>query len=311
MIIVFGSISMDMYLSVDDLNDNRNFTPAVYHDMVPGGKGAAQALAAARSEAKVALVGKVGDDDFSTTILNRLRREGVMTSGVAKSDQPTGINVIVSDKTGKIRDFHAAGANYEASEDQVPEEILGNKAFLLLQTEVRAEVNTALLAKAKACGATTMMNLAPAIDLSQKALNNLDYLILNKPEAEILAQKIGMKEGGDLLKLAQGLSKQGNLNCIITVGAAGGVACTKDGVSWSVGTLKIDEIVDKSGAEDSYCGTLAACLQANMPLPRAMKRASIAASLTCLKKGRLAAIPYLGDIDERINDLDDPVQVKT
>lgn len=310
MIIVFGLISMDIHLRVEDVNDAGPRISAAYDDMIPGGKAASQALAAARSGAKVALVGKVGDDEFSTTILNQLRREGVMTSGVAKADKPTGITIWLDDGAGRHKAITAGGANEDIDPGQVPDEILDEKHFLLLQTEIRAEVNTTLLARAKARGATTIMNLAPAIDLSQKALDNLDYLIVNKPEAEKLAQKIGVGADSEPFKLARALSKQGKLNCIVTMSERGAVACTTDGQGWEVKALPIEKLVDKAGADDAYSGTLAACLQAGMALPRAMKRAGIAASLACTKKGAMPSIPYLTDIDERINDIEDPVQIR-
>ena len=310
MIIVFGSISMDMYLRVADLGDTGTHIRAAYDDMVPGGKAASQALAAARSGSKVALVGKIGDDEFSNTILNQLRREGVMTSGVGKSALPTGINISLEDALGGRRIISAAAANEEVNSDQVPDEILKEKTYILMQTEIRAEVNSALLAKAKKGGAITVMNLSPSIEMSQKALNNLDYLVVNSPEAAKLAEKIGIGVENDAAKLAEGLAKQGELNCIVTLGARGAIACTKEGLTWSVGALDIGEIVDRAGAEDAYSGTLTACLQAGMPLPRAMQRASIAASLACTKKGGMTSIPYLADIDARINDLPDPVIVK-
>ena len=311
MIIVFGQISMDMVLRVADLADANDHVPAVYDAISPGGKAASQALAAARSGAKAALVGKIGDDEFSSTILTHLRKEGVITNGIAMSDSlPTGVNIRIHDPDGNHKLIAASGANDEISADQVPDEVLNNKSFLLLQTEIRSDINTDLLARARKGGATTLMNLAPSIDLSQKALNNLDYLIVNMPEAEKLAKKIGIGVENDALKLAQGLSKQGNVNCIVTLGARGAVACTREGVSWQVNALNIGEVVDRAGAEDAYCGTLAACLQTSMPLPRAMKRASIAASLACTKKGGMTSIPYLTDIDARINDLPDPVQIK-
>ena len=311
MIIVFGQISMDMVLRVADLADDNHHIPALYDTITPGGKAASQALAAARSGAKAALVGRIGDDEFSSTILNYLRKEGVMTTGVAKSETlPTGVNIRIHDPDGNHKLIAAAGANEEISADQVPDEILNNKTFVLLQTEIRSDINTGLLARARKGGATTLMNLAPSIDLSQKALNNLDYLVVNMPEAEKLAQKIGIGVESDAPKLAQGLSKQGDLNCIVTLGARGAVACTREGVNWEVGALNIGEVVDRAGAEDAYCGTLTACLQTGMPLPRAMKRASIAASLACTKKGGMTSIPFLADIDKRINDLPDPLQVK-
>ncbi len=308
MIIVFGSVSVDMYLDVERLPTANETVAAEGYIIEPGGKAANQALAAIRSGAKVTLVGHTGNDEFGENILEKLRDEGISTAGVAHSSLATGTNFMIRDAHSLSQSIIANGANGELSADQIPEEILNDKALILLQTEASPEQNMEVLAKAKHAEAQTMMNLAPSIDLTQKALDHLDYLVVNQEQARQLAEKLGLDVDDKALKMAEGLAKQGNLNCVITIGARGGMAVTKDGVGWSVEALALDEVVDHSGAEDSYCGTLAACLQAGLPLPRAMKRASIAASLTCSKKGAQSAFPVLDDIDGRINDIGDPQQ---
>ncbi len=310
MIIVFGSISMDMRLGIDSFSDDNNQIFASHRGIYPGGKGSNQAIAAARSGAKVALIGKVGDDEFATTLLNKMRREGITTSGISQSDElPTGSNIHIEDASGKTKSYYVPAANSEASAGQVPEETLNDKAFVLTQTEVTPDENILLLSKAKECGATTIMNLSPSLNLSQKALDHLDYLIVNQEEARQLATKIGLQVEDDALKLAEGLSKQGDLTCIITIGTKGSVAYTAEGKGWSVKALDVEEIVDRTGAQDAYCGTFAACLQAGMTLPRSMKRASIAGSLACTKAGGSDSLPTQENIETHINDLDDPEEI--
>lgn len=308
MIIVFGAISVDLRFNVEELPGSNETVSALDSAYAPGGKGANQALAAARSGAKVTLVGRTGVDRFGEEILERLRNEGITTSGAAHELSPTGTITTITDMQGLSQTIISSGANSHLSASQLPAKILNDKALVLLQTDIGAEENAAVLTNAKRAGASTMMNLAPSIELTQKALDHLDYLVVNQEQARQLAQKLGLNVENSALKMAQGLAKQGNLNCIITIGARGGKAVTKDGCGWSVEALPIDKVIDHSGAEDSYSGTLAACLQAGLPLPRAMKRASIAASLTCTKKGAQTAFPTLDEIDKRINDIADPQQ---
>ncbi|GJL85230.1 MAG: ribokinase [Micavibrio sp.] len=308
MLIVFGFISIDLNLDVEALPGNNETVSALQYTMEPGGRGANQALAAARSGAKVTLVAKAGEDSTGSEIIDKLHDEGITVSGVAHGSNPTGTTTTIRDTHGLSHTVIATGANTELSADQIPEEILNDKVLVLLQTDIDPEQNAAVLEKAKHTGAQTMMNLAPAIDLTQKALDHLDYLVVNQEQAHQLAKKLGLNVEDNALKMAQGLSKQGGLNCIITIGDRGGMAVTKDGTGWSVEALPIENMIDHSGAEDSYSGTLAACIQAGLPLPRAMKRASIAASLTCTKKGVQSAFPTLDDIDKRINDIDNPQQ---
>ena len=310
MILVFGSICMDIHVQVATLPAAGTLTLAQGQTITGGGKGANQALAAVRSGSKVALVGKTSDDVFSQNYLLKLRQQGIITSSVARSDKhPTGTRLYIEAPGGGQMAILHAGANAETAADQIPDEILNDKAFVLLQTELSPAENAKLLSRAKAQGAQTILNLAPSIDMSMKTLNDLDYLILNHEQAGHLAKKIGLQVETSALKIAEALSKLGNLNCIITLSDEGSVAYTVKGIAWQVESLKLEEIVDRAGAQDAFCGTFVACLEAGMPLPRAMKRASIAGSLTCMKQGEQAAFPYLADIDACINDVPDPQQV--
>ena len=274
-----------------------------------GGRGAAQALAALRSGAKVALVGKAGDDAYGEHIIGNLRREGVITSGIARSDTlPTGIMTYIYNEHGHAQIITAMGANIEARADQVPEEVLDAKAILLVQNELpRAEI-LAVLQKAKHGGAKTILNLAPSIHVTEEMLDVVDILIVNQPQARELAQKMvpGLDSDADAVRIAAAMSQLGGLDCIVTRGEHGSVAVTREGKSWSVEALPLQTEVDHSGAEDAYCGTLAASLQQGHALPVAMKRASIAASLTCTVKGLHKSLPYLDAIESHMEQLPEP-----
>jgi ribokinase len=307
MIIVFGSVSMDIFIETPSIPAPGETIYASSYEKVTGGKAANQALAAARSGAQVSLVGKVGDDVFGTAITNKLKREGVSTAGVVKSERPTGSAVYLREN-GKTRMILALSANDEISEEQVPEEALNEKSFLLLQTEIRAEENAAMLDKAKRAGATTIMNFSPSLDLSQKTLKNLDYLIVNQGEAQKMARKLGLgADDTNLSKIAKALAQLGHLHCVITQGAQGCVGYEPKGMGWTVGALPLegDGAIDPDGAEDAYCGTFAAGLQNGAAFPEALKRASIAAALTCTKPGAQNALPHLADIEEHLGTLPD------
>ncbi len=310
MIIVFGSMHIRIPLSVEEFAQQGTVAIANYVEPYPGGKGANQALAAARAGASgnVTLVGQTGDDEFSVTLLNSLRREGVTTSGVTKNDLPTGLKIFIEDGKNNPQVYFAPAANTRASADQVPDEVLSDDVFILIQTEITPDANGDLLEKAKNAGATTIMNLSPSVDIKQKTLDNLDYLIVNREEASALASKLNFN-ADDVQKMAEGFARLGNLNCIITQGAQGAVACSADGEIWSVEALPIAELVDRSGAEDSYCGAFVAALYGGLTLPDAMKQASIAASLTCTKSGTSNIFPTKEDIEDQTGNLASAVKL--
>ncbi len=301
MIIVFGSINMDYRMAVRDFAKAGETIISPSYEISAGGKGANQALACARAGVKTALVGKVGDDGASMKILNNLKRNEVITSGVATSDtEPTGIAVIMVNEKGENQIVVASGANAEVTADQVPEDIIRPDTILLLQMEVPISENMALLERAKAKGSTTILNLAPAFHIPQKMLSLVDYLIVNELEARAIAEVVGVNPDQDLMLLAKVLAAKGGHNCIVTLGGDGAVAMQQDGKGWRVPAMQLEKVVDTTGAGDCFCGTLAASLHAKFALGSAMRRASVAASLSCTKEGAQESYPFLDDIEKAL-----------
>lgn len=303
MIIVFGSINMDVGLRVKDFPKPGETVLSPSYEMSPGGKGANQSLACARAGVKTALVGKVGDDAMATRILNNLRRNEVMTSGVATSDYfPTGMAIVTTTPSAENSIVVASGANADVGAAQVPDEILKAGNVLLLQMEVPLQENFILMERAKAQGATVILNLAPAFHIPQKALDLVDYLVVNEPEARMMAGVIGIGPDQDLMVMARALAAKGKLNCVITLGSKGSIAVMPDGKGWRVPALAIEDVVDTTGAGDCYCGTLAAAVHSKFALGSAMRRASVAAGLSCKKKGAQDSYPYIAEIEEALED---------
>lgn len=307
MIIVFGSINMDINIGVGNFPHPGETVLSLDYDMSPGGKGANQALACARGGAKTAIVGKVGDDGYGLRVLSALRRNEVMTSGVATSDVlPTGLAVVMRDKTGENQIVVASGANSEVSAEQVPDEILKTGNYVLMQMEIPLAQNLAVMERARAHGAKTILNLSPALKIPRAALPFVDYLVLNEIEAGHIAKSLGLDISKDARVMAQAVAREGNLTCIITLGGQGVVAANAQGRGWFVPAMKLDQVIDTTGAGDCFGGTLAACLHNGNSLSDALRRASVAAGLSCLKKGIHDAYPYSGDVDENLGAVPAP-----
>ncbi len=307
MIIVFGSLNMDMSVRLEKLPQAGETILSSDYDLNPGGKGGNQALAAARAGAKVAVVGKVGDDNYGRSITEALRRDGVIVSGVAKSDDlPTGTALTARDTTtGQKQVIILSGANVEAAADQIPDEILVPGNVLLMQMELPVEETLSVLERAKQRGCTTILNMAPALDIPKRAIGNLDYLIVNSIEVKQIAEKLGLSIDSNAIKIAHNLANEGQLTCLVTLGKSGAVAVTKDNQAWGVPTLNVDQslVVDVNGAGDAYCGTFAAAIHEGLPLPEAMRRATVAATLCCMKQGAMPSLPYLDDIEAKLPEL--------
>lgn len=304
MIIVFGSLNMDISIRLDKFPEPGETVLSNHYHLSPGGKGANQALAAARAGTnKVALIGRVGNDDYGKVLRESLKSNGVMVSGVAYSDTtPSGCAIVSKDSSGENQIIVMSGANMEAIHEQIPDEILLPQNILLMQMELPVDQSVTLLERAHARGVKTILNLAPAITIPKKALGLIDYLIVNSIEARQIAEKLQLKTENNALKLAQALAIQGQMTCIITLGKQGSIAVTKENHAWAVPIMPLEQglVVDIAGAGDAYCGTFAAAIHAGLPLPEAMRRASVAGSLTCLKEGTQMAMPFLDDIEKSL-----------
>ncbi len=304
MLIVFGSINMDLNLKVKKFPEAGETVLSPSYNMTPGGKGANQAMAAARAGAKkTALIGKVGDDGPGMRILKHLKRNEVMTSGVAKSVEfPTGMAMVTKERNGENRIIVASGANIEVSAEQAPTDIFRKENLLLVQMEVPLEQNALVMKNAKDMGSKVIMNLAPALAVPKELLSLVDYLIVNQIEARQLAEKLKINIENDSTKLAQALAKQGDLTCIVTLGPEGVVAVEPDGTGIKAPSMKIEDVKDTTGAGDCFCGTFAACIHEGKDLKTAITMATVASGLSCKGEGAQDSYPYLSDIEEAMKE---------
>ncbi len=302
MLIVFGSINMDMVVEPEHLPQAGETVLCDDYDLFPGGKGANQALAAARMGARVALVGCAGGDHYSQQILATIRRQGVMTSGVAESERPTGCAMIMREKGGRNRIIVAGGANNEARADQVPDEILREDTMVLTQGEVPAAEICTLIRRAHARGVRVILNLAPAFPLPEDVLGMVWILVVNEIEIGQVTASLGLPAASPA-EMAKALAAKGKTTCIVTLAEKGSVVAQLDGKTFTVSALPIDAVVDTTGAGDAYCGTLAACLYSGMNLEESARWAAVAGSLACTKEGTINAFAYQDDIRENLEGI--------
>lgn len=306
-IVVFGSLNIDMVMPVEYFPKPGETVLCITDYLSrPGGKGANQAVAAARAGAKVVMVGRVGDDSFGRRCVNNLKHQSILASGIGMSDRPTGCAMIAVDRRGENIVITAAGANLDATSDQVPDEILTPQNILLTQLEVTPQETFTVLARAHVSGATTILNPSPVRNLPPGSLKNIDYLIVNEIEALQLAHNFGIV-GSDPASLAKSIAQVGNLACIITLEDKGAVAARRD-VLYAVSALAVD-VVDTTGAGDAFCGIFAACLQAGYNWLKAMHYASVGAGLSCHGLGAQDGIPFMEDIEKNIGKILPPQKI--
>lgn len=303
MIIVLGSINIDMVFQVDELPRPGETVIAGSYETLNGGKGANQALAAARSGLKVMLVGCVGNDATTTRMLRFLRRDGVAVSGVGKrEDVPTGCAVIHVDDKGENQIVVASGANRCVETGQIPDEVLYEGNVLLSQMELPLEVVKDVMRRGRQGGATTILNYAPARSYDEELLSYVDYLIVNEVEIAQIAKSAGFDEAMPPQDMARHLAEKHGGTYVVTLGAKGALAAQPDGQVFMADALAVEDVVDRTGAGDAFCGLFAACIHAGMDVADALRWGCAAGSLTCTKKGAQSACPYIADIGDALGE---------
>jgi ribokinase len=296
MLLVFGSLNVDMLFQVDALPRPGETVLCQGYEIAAGGKGANQAAAAAKAGATVRMVGQVGDDGFGRHARETLAAAGVDCAPIAISARPTGTAVIGVDRQGENQIMVGSGANLDADADQIDDAELAPGVTVLCQNEIPPAATGALLTRARARGARTILNLAPAASVPAAVLNALDVLVVNQIEAAMAAGR-----EGEPAELGGALAARHSLICVITLGRAGALAVSGS-ERWRIGTLPV-EAIDTTGAGDAFVGVLAAALDRGLGLPAALARASVAAGLACARIGAQTSQPDAAAIEARLVDL--------
>jgi len=293
MITVFGSLNADLVCPVEHLPAPGETVTGPGYSVVPGGKGANQALAAALAGAPVRFVGAVGRDGFREPALSGLRAGGVDLSALADSDKQTACAFIGVDAKGENQIIVASGANLDARADQLRGLALGAGDLLLLQMEVDHGENWKAAEIAKAGGARVVLNLAPAGAVPPAVLKQIDLLIVNETEAAQLAAQLGWSETAPE-QIAARLAADFVESCIVTLGAAG-VAAYGAGGTHRLPALTV-EVVDTTAAGDAFVGGFAAALHAGASMQAALAQGVVAGGLACRKLGAQSSLPTEAEI---------------
>lgn len=288
MIITFGSINVDFVYEVEEMPQAGQTLLAKRFRTESGGKGANQALAAARDGAEVVMVGAVGKDGLAEIGLQNLAT-ATDISRVARVSEPTGNASIHIDAEGRNMIVVAAGANLVASSDAVEADLLERANVVLLQMENGVAEVEKLIRRVAAVKATSILNLAPAFPLSQQVLSLCDLIVVNEDEAEALAGWLGCGSS------AEALSAHLDTGVLRTLGGDGAEACAF-GEYIRISAISI-EVKDTTAAGDCFVGVLASALDRGLPPRAAMERASVAAGIACSRRGSQSSIPSAMETD--------------
>lgn len=294
MITVIGSINLDLIANVERLPAGGETVPGDDFRTASGGKGANQALAAARAGGEVRMIGAVGKDAFASEALACLKEGRVDVSGVREVHASTGTALILVDAKGENIIAVVPGANATVLPGDLAKAFLANGEIVLLQHEIPIATVKAALAAAASAGAITVLNCAPFRADAAGLLADANYVVANETEFDLFADELKFS-GADRPARMRAFVDATGRSLIVTLGGDGVLAATPDG-DLAVHALKIEPI-DTVGAGDTFCGYFGAGLAAGLPLEQALRRAAAAGSLACLKKGAQPSIPRSEDVD--------------
>jgi ribokinase len=294
MVLVFGSINIDLVARVPRFPGAGETISGSSFAMYPGGKGANQALASARSGSSTRLAGAVGRDAFAEPALALLEEAGVDLAGVARVDQSTGCATILVSDAGENMIASVPGANALADPDAIPDALITRSSTVSLQHEVPVAANEALIGRARRNGSRIVLNASPWRPLTLESLRAIDCLIVNEAEAASLADGFRWPPTPNDLALAATRAIKG-LTLVVTSGKRGALAARGDEVLHAEAPRV--RAIDTTGAGDAFAGTFIATLDSNAPLADALRRAVAAGSLACTASGAQPSFAKRADVD--------------
>lgn len=298
-VVVVGSVNADLVARVD-----RHPVPGetvLGHDLavLPGGKGANQAVAAARLGAPTALVGAVGTDAFAEAALAGLRAAGVDLRALAVVDGPTGLALVTVDAAGENSIVVVPGANARVDGPHVDahREVVAAAAVVVVQGEIP---RTGIERAAAATRGRLVVNLAPAVDVDPAVLRRADPLVVNQHEAAVVLAAldggpgtVAPASGADEAAVVARLLAHGVPSVVVTLGARGALVGSADGVVPEPAP-RVDA-VDTTGAGDAFVGALAARLAAGDDLLAAVRLAVRVGAAAVRGRGAQPSFPAAGD----------------
>ena len=288
-IVVVGSLNMDLVIRTPHIPQPGESILGRDFQTLPGGKGANQAVAAARIGAQVTMVGRVGRDGFGETLLGTLAAAGIDNQYVIKDESAaTGVALIVVDEAGQNSIVVASGANMSLTVDDViaAEAAIAAADVLLLQLESPLAVVERAAEVATQHGVTVILNPAPAQKLPTSLLSKVDILIPNETETSLLT---GLTLSTPIEQAAEALFDLGVGKIIMTLGEKGAMYIDHDGHEL-VPAFKIAP-VDTTAAGDAFVGGFAVALAEKQPLAKAVRWGNASGALAATKMGAQPSLP--------------------
>jgi len=296
-ILVVGSVNMDLVLPLDRMPDAGETLFGETYSYVPGGKGANQAVAAARMGAEVTFCGRVGRDAFGKTLTDNLRREGIDTSFIVEDNAPTGLAVIPVEKSGQNRIIVISGANMKLTEADVKAAFTRDYNAVMMQLEAPLPVVYATYQMARDRGIPVILDAGPAMKIPLEPLYGID--ILSPNETEIYAMtglRADSPEGAAVA--AKRLAALSGAKAVVVKMGKQGALLHQNGAPEFFPAFDNITVADTTAAGDTFTAALAVQWLLHGDLDAAVRYANAAGALCVSRKGAQPSIPTAAETAE-------------
>jgi ribokinase len=305
-IVVVGSINLDLVASSPRIPIAGETVLGLGFHTYPGGKGANQAVAAARLDGAVSMIGNVGDDPFGEQLRNSLEQSKVDTTAVEEVAGPSGVALITTDGSGQNAITVVAGANAQVSPSQLSAniELIRSAQIVLTQLEIPLPTIERLAAITTEEGIPLMLDPAPARPLPASLLKRIDWLTPNETEACLLAG-LSKRElaDGEIEQTAMALLDSGCRNVILKLGARGCYLALSDGTRQLLPAHQVNP-VDTTAAGDAFNGAFAVALTSGRTILESASWASAVAAISVTRHGAQTSMPTAGEVDRFLNSVE-------
>ena len=294
-VLVVGSMNYDIILKAKRLPEEGETMPVSGCTFAAGGKGANQAVQAAKLGLETYFVGCVGTDPMGDFLYNTAAEYGLHTEYIRRTSAPTGLGLVHALEDGSVHASIVRGANFEITREDIDavEPLMDETGIVILQMEIPLEINRYVIDKAKAHGCKVLLNAAPAEPFEKEYLAKCDILVVNEVEAAFYADRtaVSLSEG---CAMADEMAAELHNTVVITMGSEG--AAVSDGNRHEeIPSMKVNA-VETTGAGDSFIGGITYAVMNGMDIMEACRFATRCSAITVTRPGAQNSMPVLSEV---------------